>query len=126
LKSPTAKRFSARILAEFQATRHLYIRSGEHRCIPIWVVVVGGRVVVRSWNDKPGGWYRAFLEHPLGHVRLEEREIPVRAVPLRSVRINDATDEAFAAKYTTKANQKYIQGFKTKSRKATTLELLPV
>jgi hypothetical protein len=30
--------------------------------IPIWIVVVDGRIAVRSWNDKPGGWYRAFIE----------------------------------------------------------------
>lgn len=28
--------------------------------------VVDGRVFVRSWTLKPGGWYRAFLEDPLG------------------------------------------------------------
>lgn len=120
-----AKRFPPQELAAFRATKYLYIRAGEHRFIPIWVVVVEERVIVRSWNDKASGWYRAFLSQPLGHVRLEDREVPVRAVTLRSQRINDAADEAYALKYTTKANQKYVEGFKTPRRKATTLELLP-
>jgi hypothetical protein len=113
------------VLAQFEKTKYLYIRSGNHRYIPIWVVVVAGRVVVRSWNDKPNGWYRAFISQSLGHVRVAERELSVRAVRVRSARLNDATDEAFAAKYTTKANAKYVKGFKDPKRKATTLELAP-
>lgn len=118
-------RFPPRILAAFEATKYLYIRSGEHRFIPIWVVVVGGRVIVRSWNDKSEGWYRAFLLESRGHVRLDDREIPVRAVRLRSKRLNDAADTAYGAKYATKANAKYVKGFALPTRKANTLEILP-
>jgi hypothetical protein len=113
------------VLAQFEKTKYLYIRSGNHRYIPIWVVVVDGRVVVRSWNDKPSGWYRAFLSDPLGHIRFDEHEVPVRAVPVRRTRLNDGADEAFALKYTTKANLKYVEGFKLPRRKTTTLELVP-
>lgn len=101
------------------------IRAGDHRFIYIWVVVVQNRVVVRSWNDKPSGWYRAFLAQPLGHVRIDDRELPVRAIRVRSARLNDGADEAFALKYTSKANLKYVEGFKLPGRKATTLELVP-
>jgi hypothetical protein len=89
------------------------------------VVVVQQRVIVRSWNDKPGGWYRAFREHPQGHVQINDHDIPIRAIPVRSARLNDATDEGLRAKYTTKANAKYVRGFKTAKRKAATLELIP-
>jgi hypothetical protein len=126
LKASAAKRFSSKILAKFEATKYMPIRSGDHRFIHIWVVVVQNRVVVRSWNDKPGGWYRAFLAQPLGHARIDEHEVPVRAVPVRSARLNDNADEAFALKYTTKANLKYVEGFKLARRKATTLELVPL
>jgi hypothetical protein len=121
----TAKRFSQQTLSAFNGTKYLYIRSGDHRFIPIWVVVVEGRVLVRSWNDKPGGWYRAFLAHAEGHVRLEDRELPVRAVRLRGERLNDAADAEYGAKYTTKANAKYVKGFALPGRKANTLELVP-
>ncbi|MDT8069129.1 MAG: hypothetical protein ROO76_13270 [Terriglobia bacterium] len=50
--------------------------------------------------------------------------MPVRGVPLRSQRVNDAADEAYAAKYTSKANAKYVRGLKTAKRKETTLELV--
>ena len=113
------------MLAQFEKARYLYIRSGNHRYIPIWVVVVDGRVVVRSWNNKPNGWYHAFISQRLGHVRIADHELSVRAVRVRNARLNDATDEAFAAKYTTKANAKYVKGFKAPKRKATTLELAP-
>jgi hypothetical protein len=119
------KSFPAKTVEEFAATKYLYIRSGNHRFIPIWVVVVDGRVIVRSWNNKENGWYRAFLAERNGDVRLTAREISVRAIQLRSQQLNDAADEAYATKYTTKANLKYVDGFRTARRKATTLELVP-
>ncbi len=119
------ERFAPKVLAAFAATKYLYIRSGDHRFIPIWVVVVAGRVIVRSWNDKPAGWYRAFRSQPRGAVQIGDREVPIRAVALRSKRLNDAADQAYAAKYTTKANAKYMKGLTTAERKATTLELIP-
>ena len=118
-------RFLPAALDAFVATKYLYIRSGDHRFIPIWVVVVEGRVIVRSWNDKAEGWYRAFLLHPSGAVRIDDDEVPVRAVRLRSARVNDAADAAYSSKYTTQANAKYVKGLKIPKRKATTLELLP-
>ena len=120
------RRFPPAALAGFESTKYLYIRAGDHRFIPIWVVVVDGRVIVRSWNDKAEGWYRAFLARPQGAVRIDDREIPVRAVRLRSSRPKDAADDAYASKYTTTANRKYVEGFRHLKRKATTLELLPV
>jgi len=49
----------------------------------------------------------------------------VRAVPLGSKQLNEAADDAYAAKYTSKANLKYVEGFRTARRKGTTLELIP-
>ena len=129
-----AKRFPAETLAAFDETKYLWIRSGDHRFIPIWAVVVDGHVIVRSWNDKAHGWYRAFLEESRGAVRFESPksagkssvgEVAVLAVPLRGKKLNDAADAAYAAKYTTKPNFKYVEGFKTARRKACTLELTP-
>lgn len=101
------------------------IRAGDHRFIHVWVAVVDGRVLVRSWNDKPTGWFRAFRAEPRGAILLGDRELPVRARQVRSARLNAALDSAYAAKYDTKANQKYVKGFATPRRHATTLELLP-
>lgn len=122
-----AKYFAPDLLDEIARAKYLYIRSGKHRFIPIWVVVVNGRVIVRSWNDDPKGWFRAFLQQPRGHIRLtkDSEEIAIRAVRVRNAKLNDAADEAYAAKYTTKPNQRYVIGFRERNRKACTLELLP-
>jgi hypothetical protein len=54
--------------------------SGAHRFIGIWVVVVKGRVFVRSWSVKPNGWYRTFLKEPRGTIQVANYEIAVRTV----------------------------------------------
>jgi hypothetical protein len=120
------KTFTAPQLSEIDSTKYFYIRAGaEHRFIPIWVVVVNGRVLVRPWNDKASGWYRAFQKDPHGAIKVGAKEVRVRARAVRSARLIDAMDAAYAAKYTTKANLKYVKGFATKKRRATTTELVP-
>ena len=101
------------------------IRSGEHRFIYVWPVVVSGRVYVRSWNDKRTGWFRAFLEEPRGAILVGEREVPIRGVKRSGERLMVAMEEAYAAKYTTPAGQKYAKGFKLARRRAATMELVP-
>jgi hypothetical protein len=119
------RRFPRAIVSAIDKIKYFRIRAGDHRFIHVWVVVVDGRVIVRSWNDKPGGWYRAFQKEPMGAVEIDGREVPVKAVAVRSAKLNDATDVAYGEKYTTKANQKYVKGFATAKRKSTTLELVP-
>ena len=121
------KRFARAALGTIDGTKYFYIRAGaEHRYIGIWVVVVNDRVFVRPWNDRKTGWYRALLADPRGSVKIGEREVPVRARRARGETLNDAVDRAYAEKYTTKPNQKYVRGFATAKRRATTLELLPI
>ena len=90
------------------------------------MVVVNGRVYVRSWNDKPTGWYRAFREEPRGAFQIGEREIAVRAKRATTERIIAAVEAAYAEKYTTPASLRYVRGFKTPRRRATTTELVPL
>ena len=119
------KSFPPQVLAAFVATKYLYIRAGDHRFIRIWVVVVAGRVMVRSWNDKPGGWYRALLSAPRGHVQIDDNEVAIRAIRVRSKRLIDDATVAYGEKYTSKASAVFVKGFATARRKATTLELVP-
>jgi hypothetical protein len=58
-------------------------------------VTSDGRLFVRSWNDKPTGWFRAFRKQPTGRLQLATLEIPVRGKPVRSSRIRDAVTKAF-------------------------------
>jgi hypothetical protein len=89
------------------------------------VVVVDGRVFVRSWSLKPRSWYRTFLEEPRGEIQIAGHTIPVRAVRTSSARVKDAVDRAYLEKYNTPSSVKYARDLgRTKSR-ATTTELVP-
>jgi hypothetical protein len=88
-------------------------------------VVIDGRVFARSWSLKPGGWYRTFLDDPRGSIQVGSREIPVRAVTVRSERIRDAVERAYAAKYPTPGSRGYVRGFRTKRRREATMEFVP-
>ena len=122
------KRFSRPIIAAIDESKILGIRAGgrsEHRFIGIWAVVVNGRAFVRSWTRKAGGWYRTFLEDPLGTIEVGERRIRIRALPARSDRIRDSVERAYAKKYATPGSLKYVRGFRTARRRDTTMELVP-
>jgi hypothetical protein len=65
-----ARRLTGPALKELAQAKVLGVRAGaEHRYTGVWVVVVEGRDFVRSWNDKPTGWYRAFRAEPLGSIQ---------------------------------------------------------
>ena len=65
MTSRTTVRFAADWLAALDAAKILGVRAGaEHRHTGAWVVVVEGRVFVRSWNDKPSGWHHALCAEP--------------------------------------------------------------
>jgi hypothetical protein len=121
-----ARRFPEATLEELAGAKILGVRAGaEHRYTGVWAVVVEGRAFVRSWNDKPAGWYRAFRAEPLGSIQLAGREIPVRARRARGERLPGAVTRAYAEKYDTKASEKWVRGFAEPHRAATTLELVP-
>jgi hypothetical protein len=122
------RRFSARLLAAIDQAKILGVRAGarsDHRFTGVWPVVVNGRVFARSWTLEPGGWYHTFLEDPLGTIAAGDREVRVRAVPVRSERFRDAVEQAYAQKYPTPGSAKYVRGFRTKRRREATIEFLP-
>src|SRR5436309_10345685 len=122
-----ARRFPKATVEALAKAKILGVRAGaEHRYTGVWVVVVEGRAFVRSWNDKPTGWYRAFRVEPRGSIQLAGREVAVRARHTRSERLRDAVTRAYAEKYDTKASAKWVRGFAEPGRAATTLELVPV
>jgi hypothetical protein len=123
---PKNARFADDVVEAIRNAKILGVRSGsEHRYTGIWVVVVDGRVFVRSWNDKPTGWFRAFRKQPSGTIQVGNVEIAVRAMPVRSARIRDAVTLAFGEKYNTKASFKWVKGFAEPARLLTTLEFVP-
>ena len=102
------------------------VRAGnQHRYTGVWCVVVAGRLFVRSWNDKPTGWFRAFRREPTGAIQVAGREIPVRAKFTRSTRLREAVTVALGRKYNTAASRKWVEGFAEPARELATLELVP-
>ena len=123
---PKSDKFSKSIVEALRSAKILGVRAGtEHRYTGVWVVVVDGRVFVRSWGDKPTGWFRAFRKQPSGMIQTGELEIPVRAKLVRSARILDAVTAAFGEKYDTKGSRKWVEGFAEPARLATTFEFVP-
>ena len=124
--SKKASTFADALVDALNDAKILGVRAGtEHRYTGVWVVVVEGRVFVRSWNDKPAGWFRAFVNQSSGTIQVGKIEVPVHAKLPRSARIRDAVTLAFAEKYNTKGSQKWVKGFAEPARLLTTLEFIP-
>ena len=122
------RRLSKPVIAAADAAKIMGIRAGArtaHRFIGVWPVVVDGRLFARSWTSARDGWYRTFLDDPVGVIQVGDREVKVRAVRLRSERLRDKIEDAYAAKYDTRASQKYVKGFRTARRRETTIEFIP-
>ena len=121
----TAKQaFSQKLLSHLTESKVLRIRAGiEHRFIGIWVVVVKDRVFIRSWSVKSDGWYKTFLKDPSGAIQAEDKEIAIRAVPIKDKRLRDAIDQAYLEKYNTKGSLKYAKDLGSAKSRATTIEL---
>lgn len=121
------RRFSKPVARAIDESKILGIRAGlgPHRVIGIWVVVVNGRVFVRSWTLKRNGWLRTFLEEPRGVIQISGREIPVRARRTRGERLLSAIDKAYAEKYHTPGSRGYVRGFARGRRRRMTTELVP-
>jgi hypothetical protein len=122
------KTFPKTILAALRKDKLLGLRAGRgtHRVIGIWVVVVEGRVFVRSWSLKPRSWWRTFLDDPQGTIVVGNREIRVRAVQTRSERLKDAVSLAYKEKYKNPGEIQYVKDMSRKKSRETTTELLPL
>jgi hypothetical protein len=121
-------RFSKSVVEVIDAAKILGIRAGTkpHRIIGIWVVVVEGRVFVRSYSLKERSWYRTFLEEPRGLIEFNGKQMKVRPVFTRSERLKKLVDRAYAEKYHTPGSLQFVKGFKQKRRRDTTTELVPI
>lgn len=122
------KRFPKSVVDAIDAAKILGIRAGTkpHRIIGIWVVVVEGRVFIRSYSLKERSWYRTFLEEPHGIIEVNGKQMKVRPVFTRSERLKKLVDRGYAEKYNTPGSLQFVKGFKQKKRRDTTTELVPL
>jgi hypothetical protein len=127
-KSHQTRRLSRTVVAAIDTSKILGVRAGdksEHRFTGIWAVVVDNRVFVRSWSRKAGGWYRTFLEDPIGAIQVGTRQVRVRAVRVRRQTLLVAVETAYARKYPTPGARKFVRGFRTHGRREATIEFVP-
>jgi hypothetical protein len=125
------KGFSEEVIATIHKERILGIRAGSdsaHRVIGIWAVVVDGRIFVRSYTMKPGGWWRTFLEDPYGEIFVAKRKrgIKIRAVQTRSEKIKDLVSAAYKEKYNTRGSVGYVEEMSRNPLRDTTMEIVAV
>ena len=116
------------IVAAIDRSMILGIRAGsrsDHRFIGVWPIVVNGRVFVRSWTLRKGGWYRTLLDEPAATIQVGSRRVRVRAVRSSGDRLLDAIERAYSEKYPTPGARKFVRGFRTKRRRAATIEFVP-
>ena len=123
-----ATRFRGKTLAALKDSNYLRVRAGSeaHKFIGIWMVLVDGRLFVRSWSLKPRSWWRTFVKERRGAIEIDGREIPVRAVQTLSELIKDAVSRAYAEKYTTPGAIAYVRDMSRKKSRDTTTELMPL
>jgi hypothetical protein len=123
------KRFPDDILAQLQKDKIIGIRAGRdssHKVIGVWMVVVEGRIFIRSWSMSPRSWWRTFLEDPYGIMTVGTKEIPIRAIQTRSERIKDLVSAAYKEKYNTPGSVQYVKDMSRKKSRDTTTELVLV
>ena len=122
------RRLSRPVAAAADAAGIMGIRAGaksDHRFVGVWPIVVDGRLFARSWTQSRGGWYQTFLEDRFGVIQVGDRQLRVRAIPVKSERLRDKIDAAYGEKYDTKASQKYVRGLRSPRRRDTTTEFVP-
>lgn len=120
-------KFPPKIIETIKKEKILGIRAGRdstHRVIGVWVVVVEGRVFLRSWSLKPRSWWRTFLEDPYGIMVVGKKEISVRAIQTRSERLKDLVSAAYKEKYNTPGSVQYVKDMSRKRSRDTTTELV--
>lgn len=72
--------------------------GGVGRGTPIWVVVVGDEVFVRTWHRRRTGWYGRAVESARASIRVSETAVDV-VVAVTGDADAHAVDEAYRAKY---------------------------
>ncbi|HSK48715.1 MAG TPA: DUF2255 family protein [Coriobacteriia bacterium] len=123
----TRSRFDSDVTDAVQHDLVIGIRAGDndHRFTPVWSVVVGGRVFIRSWALSDRSWFSAFRDERVGVVQIAGVEYPVRAnLPSDNATL-DAVDEAYRLKYHTPSSAQYVTDINSARSRATTTELMP-
>lgn len=72
--------------------------QGRTHAVPIWVVVDGDDVFVRTYRGKNSRWYRELVARA-GALVVDGKRIPVRAVVAADAKSVRRTSEGYRKKY---------------------------
>jgi hypothetical protein len=72
--------------------------KGTTHSVPIWVVVDGDDVFIRTYRGPTSRWYREILAGP-GALVVNGKRIPVRAIAARDAASVKRTSDAYRKKY---------------------------
>jgi hypothetical protein len=92
------------ILDALDRTEEVHIETRRDASSPahetvIWAVVVDGGAFVRSVRGGKGRWYREASANPDVTLRVDDRRVPVRAVPETDARTIEKVSGAIREKY---------------------------
>jgi hypothetical protein len=90
--------------------------------VPIWVVVDGEHVYVRSWRGADGRWYRAARAGGGGHVSAGGVDKDVD-FEVAGDEVDDSVDAGYREKYGRHTG--YVEPMVAPQARATTLRLVP-
>jgi hypothetical protein len=127
MSEKSLNRFPARTLAAVHKAQIVGLRAGRkpHRVIGLWIVVVRGRVFIRSWRVSRDGWFSVLRKDPTGILTLGDRAIKVSAIHTRSEDLKRLVSQAYAEKYNTPGSRKYVKDFGRQRSRDATIELVP-
>jgi hypothetical protein len=126
MQTPRAGSFDAETLELFNREIEVDIETSTvgqppHRAT-IWIVVVDGVPLIRSWLGERGRWYREIRVEPLAAIHAAGRRVPVTAIPVDDAAVIAACSWALGAKYPEDpATPRMVD----RERESTTLRLVP-
>ena len=100
----TGSGLDGEILDALDRTDEVHIETRRDASSPghetvIWAVVVDGNAFVRSVRGGKGRWYREASANPDVTLRVDDRRMPVRAVPETDARTIEKVSGAIREKY---------------------------
>ena len=93
--------FDADTVTSLREEQEVVIRTEAHpdAAVPIWVVVSGGDVFVRSVRGPKGRWYRDLAAGSTATLEVKGRRIPVRAVAATDSDSVTRASKEYSSKY---------------------------
>ena len=100
----TEARLEREILDALDGTEEVRVETTRDASSPkhetvIWVVVVDGNAFVRSVRGEKGRWFREASVNPYVTLRVNDRRVPLRAVPETDARTIEKVSGVIREKY---------------------------